>query len=66
MSWIGDMVYNALGLNDPPPRPHSPSQLVEPPPPLVHLMIGALFVIIGPVILWIIVELYKLQAGGFF
>lgn len=65
MSWIGDMVYNSLGLNNPPPKPNPPDKMVEAPPPLVHLMIGFLFLVIGPVILWIIIELYKLQLMGF-
>ena len=65
-SWLGNMVYNMLGMNDDPKIPKGPDKLVPPPKPLVRLLLGFLFIIVGPTLLWIVWQLYQLKIIGFF
>lgn len=64
-SWLGNMVYNMLGLNQDPKIPTEPDKQVPPPKPLVNLLLAFLFIVIGPVICWVIWQLYQLNLIGF-
>lgn len=64
-SWLGNMVYNMLGMNDPPKIPKAPDKTQPPPRPLVRLLVGFLLLVIGPIICWIIWQVYLLIKIGF-
>jgi hypothetical protein len=60
------MVIKALGLDKDPPTPKASAKMTDPPGPLVRLMVGGIFLIVGPIIVWIFWELYQLKLAGFF
>jgi hypothetical protein len=64
-SWLGNMVYNMLGLGDKAKLPPEPDKKVPPPRPLVRLLVGFVLCAIGPVILWVFWQFFQLDLIGF-
>jgi len=65
-SWISGIIIKTLGLDKDPPLPKPPKKMIDPPAPFVRLTLGAITLLVGPVILWITYELYQLKVLGFF